>query len=136
MFQTSINPMIYYLSSRRYWDNYILCFAIVPFEDIDFIEVKKKFSWIVLHILNDAFNCCVKETTRNFETLCFLWDIFHFTLLVYVTYQERIDSIPDYDKFIIAHKMFTNISPSYCGTFRCVLFNQFENLLFDILLQH
>jgi hypothetical protein len=78
MLQASLNPMMYRLPSRRYDDDQALCFVILPFGDVDFVKVKDEFNLMDLHVLSDEPNCRVKETTRNFEALCFVRGTCHF----------------------------------------------------------
>jgi hypothetical protein len=43
--------------------------AVLPFGNPTLVEVKNEFSWMIVHVLSGAPDCCCDETTRDLKAL-------------------------------------------------------------------
>jgi hypothetical protein len=127
MFQCPIDLMMYCLVSRRYRDDHFRGFLVIPFRNTNLIEIKDKFGRIPLHKLSDTLNTLIQERMRNFETLRFLRDTFHFTQPSKISSDKGIHLYVRHWHVIMAFNMCKNISNRHGSVFAAFALIQRSN---------
>jgi hypothetical protein len=102
------------LISYRYKDNHIHWLSVFSFRNVNLIEIENKLCKTILHELSETANHFLKETMKNFETLCFLRSTFHLTLSIQMMFDEWIYSTTGYCQVIMIRNVCSNIWIRHC----------------------